>query len=65
MMSGRYSEAMHGELLYWEGNYEKAFAMLREGIAAEDRLIYDEPPGWMLPVRHALGALLMEQGRYA
>ena len=54
-----------GELLYREGAYDKAFAILREGIAAEDALVYDEPPGWMLPVRHSLGALLMEQKRYA
>lgn len=25
---------------------------------------YDEPWGWMMPVRHSLGALLVEQGRY-
>lgn len=54
-----------GELLYREGKYEEAFATLREGVATEDTLVYDEPPGWMLPVRHALGALLMEQGQYA
>ncbi|MDQ8197064.1 hypothetical protein QEH56_02835 [Pelagicoccus enzymogenes] len=56
---------MEGELLYREGKYDQAFAILRQGIAAEDALVYDEPPGWMLPVRHALGALLMEQGRYS
>ncbi|MDQ8179437.1 hypothetical protein [Pelagicoccus sp. SDUM812005] len=56
---------MKGELLYREGKYDEAFAALRQGIAAEDALVYDEPPGWMLPVRHALGALLMEQKRYA
>jgi hypothetical protein len=28
-------------------------------------LRYDEPPGWILPVRHALGANLMQAGRYA
>jgi tetratricopeptide (TPR) repeat protein len=59
------AEAMiHGELLYREGKHDEAFAILRKGIEAEDSLVYDEPPGWMLPVRHALGALLMEQGRY-
>lgn len=59
------AEAMiKGELQYREGEYEKAFATLLKGIEAEDSLVYDEPPGWMLPVRHALGALLMEQGRY-
>ena len=56
---------IEGELLYREGKTEEAFARLREGAAAEDALIYDEPPGWMLPVRHALGALLMADGRYA
>jgi hypothetical protein len=25
----------------------------------EESLVYDEPPGWMQPVRHALGALLL------
>lgn len=59
------AEAMiRGELLFREGKHDEAFAILREGIEAEDALIYDEPPGWMLPVRHALGALLMSAGRY-
>ncbi|MDQ8204318.1 hypothetical protein [Pelagicoccus sp. SDUM812003] len=56
---------IQGELLYREGKYSEAYEILRQGIAAEDELIYDEPPGWMLPVRHALGALLMEQGHFA
>jgi tetratricopeptide (TPR) repeat protein len=56
---------INGELLFREGKREQAYAILREGVAAEDALVYDEPPGWMLPVRHALGALLMADGRYA
>lgn len=56
---------IEGELLFREGRREEAFAILREGIAREDALVYDEPPGWMLPVRHALGALMMADGRYA
>ncbi|MEQ9205909.1 MAG: hypothetical protein RLN78_00930 [Phycisphaerales bacterium] len=55
---------MKGELLYREGKKEEAFALLREGIAQEDKLVYDEPPAWMLPVRHALGALLVESGEF-
>ncbi len=27
--------------------------------------MYDKPLGWMLPVRHALGALLMADGRHS
>jgi tetratricopeptide (TPR) repeat protein len=54
-----------GELAFREGRLDEAYATLREGVAAEDALVYDEPPGWMLPVRHALGALFMSAGRYA
>lgn len=56
---------IEGELLFREGAYDEAFAILREGAEMEDRLIYAEPPAWMVPVRHALGALLMSAGRYA
>ncbi len=55
---------MQGELLYREGKVEEAFAIMREGIVYEDSLVYDEPPAWMLPVRHALGALLMADGQH-
>ncbi|MCC6489749.1 MAG: tetratricopeptide repeat protein [Candidatus Hydrogenedentes bacterium] len=54
-----------GELAYREGRLEDAWAELEKGIQAEDKLVYDEPPGWVLPVRHAMGALLMEAGEYA
>jgi len=53
---------LDGELAYREGRLEDAWAALEAGIAAEDKLVYDEPPGWMIPVRHAMGALLLEAG---
>jgi tetratricopeptide (TPR) repeat protein len=52
-----------GELLYREGQADKAFDHLREAVGLELGLRYDEPPGWMQPVRHALGALLLASGR--
>lgn len=52
-----------GELEYRRGDHERAFALLREAVTKDDELRYDEPWGWMQPVRHALGALLLEQGR--
>lgn len=55
---------IQGELLFREGKTEEAFAIMRKGIEHEDSLVYDEPPAWMLPVRHALGALLMADGQY-
>ncbi len=54
-----------GELLFREGRYDEAFARLRGAVEMEEALVYDEPPAWMLPVRHALGALLMSAGRHA
>ena len=54
-----------GELKYRKGNYEAAFAYLRDSVERDDNLPYDEPWGWMQPTRHALGALLLEQGQVA
>ena len=56
-------EMLRGEIEYRKGNYDAAFAHLRRSVEIDDRLPYDEPWGWMQPTRHALGALLFEQGR--
>jgi len=48
-----------------DGDHEAAIASLREAVQIEDRIPYDEPPGWHAPVRHALGALLLDAGRAA
>jgi len=53
-----------GEIEYRRGNFDQAFASLRKAVALDEQLNYDEPWGWMEPARHALGALLTEQGRY-
>ncbi len=55
-------EMLNGELEYRRGNYDTAFAHLRKSVELDDALPYDEPWGWMQPTRHALGALLLEQG---
>ena len=54
-----------GELEYRRGNHDVAFDHLRHAVELEDNLDYDEPWGWMQPTRHALGALLLEQGQAA
>ncbi|MEO1001406.1 MAG: tetratricopeptide repeat protein, partial [Pseudomonadota bacterium] len=60
------AEAMlAGEIAYRKGEHDAAFAHLRRSVALDDALPYDEPWGWMQPTRHALGALLYEQGRVA
>ncbi|MFO1169623.1 MAG: hypothetical protein U1E49_01490 [Hyphomicrobiaceae bacterium] len=55
-------EMMKGEIAYRRGAYDDAFAHLRQSVHLDDNLPYDEPWGWMQPTRHALGALLLEQG---
>ncbi|WP_170429121.1 tetratricopeptide repeat protein [Ruegeria arenilitoris] len=55
-------EMLRGEIEYRKGNYEIAYAHLRRSVDLDDTLPYDEPWGWMQPTRHALGALLFEQG---
>ena len=72
------AKVLDGEILYRERRYADAFEALREGVALNDgdpsrvfdvaggreaSLVYDEPWGWMMPARHALGALLLERAR--
>lgn len=57
------SAMLDGELEYRKGNHEAAFHHLRRSVELYDSLPYDEPWGWMQPTRHALGALLLEQGQ--
>jgi tetratricopeptide (TPR) repeat protein len=42
-----------------------AIALLRQAVAAEDRLAADEPADWFFPPRDLLGAQLIEAGRAA
>ncbi|KAI9041774.1 TPR-like protein [Aspergillus affinis] len=57
------SAMLHGELEYRKGNIDSAFSSLRKAVELEDAIPYCDPPAWMQPVRHALGALLLEQNR--
>jgi tetratricopeptide (TPR) repeat protein len=58
------AEMLDGEMEYHKGNYDTAFAHLRESVRLDDNLEYIEPWAWMHPPRHALAALLMEQGHF-
>jgi tetratricopeptide (TPR) repeat protein len=53
------------ELAAARGKTDEAVAALREAVAIEDRIPYDEPPGWHAPVRQSLGAVLLDAGRAA
>ena len=59
------AEAMlEGELEYRNRNYDTAFELLSLAIDRDDALNFTEPWAWMHPPRHALGALLAEQGMF-
>ncbi len=54
---------MNGELLVAEKKYDSAVKHLTMAVKAEDQLRYDEPPDWIQPTRHTLGALLLKMNR--
>jgi hypothetical protein len=54
---------LSGEIKYRKENFEEAFWELQMAATLSDDLVYDEPWGWMQPPGHALGALMLEQGR--
>jgi tetratricopeptide (TPR) repeat protein len=56
---------LDGEIAAKEGKYDDAVQHLSEGAKIEDGLRYDEPPDWMQPVRHTLGAVLLKAGKPA
>jgi len=56
---------VEGEILLREGARERGLGELRAAVKSEDGLKYDEPPGWLIPMRHSLGASLISAGRYA
>jgi tetratricopeptide (TPR) repeat protein len=56
------AQMIEGEIEYRKQNYDVAYDHLRQAVHLDDNLKYDEPWGWMQPARHALGALLLEQG---
>lgn len=65
MILGVVTPMVEGEILVAEGKIENGIEQLRAAIKIEDALKYDEPPGWLIPVRHSFGAVLMKQQRFA
>lgn len=54
---------MDGEIAFRQGRHEEALGLLAQAAADEDKLLYDEPPDWLQPVRHPWGAALLQLGR--
>jgi tetratricopeptide (TPR) repeat protein len=55
---------LDGRMAMMAGDNTAAITLLRQAVAAEDALTYDEPPGWYLPSRNALGVALVRAGDF-
>jgi tetratricopeptide (TPR) repeat protein len=55
--------ALAGELAASRKQWEAAITALEKAVEVQDALHYNEPEDWYLPMRHVLGAVLLEAGR--
>ena len=55
--------ALEGELKEAQGDLNGAIAAYAAAVSLEDSFGYTEPPDWPQPMRHYLGAALLEAGR--
>lgn len=58
------SRVLKAEILANEEKHNESIALLKEAVEIEDSLNYDEPPDWFFSVRHHLGAVQIEAGKY-
>lgn len=58
------THVINGELAAKDGLFDKSIVSLRRAVALEDLLRYDEPPDWIQPARHTMGAVMLRAGRY-
>lgn len=56
---------LDGEMAAKKDDFRTAVLRLEEAVRREDKLRYDEPPDWIQPARHTLGAVLLRAGRHA
>jgi tetratricopeptide (TPR) repeat protein len=58
-------QVLAGEIALARRDTDQAVAALRTAVRLEDELMYMEPPEWIQPARHTLGAVLVDAKRYA
>lgn len=58
------AKILEAEINAKEKNYPVAISLLKEAVTKEDALNYNEPPDWFFSVRHHLGAVLLEAGKF-
>jgi tetratricopeptide (TPR) repeat protein len=53
-----------GEIALQQDRWEEAAKLLEDGARIEDSLSYGEPPQWLQPIRHTLGAVYLKSQHY-
>lgn len=56
-------KVLEGEILVAESKSAESISLLKQAVAVEDQLNYNEPPDWFFSVRHHLGAVLLANGQ--
>jgi len=55
-------QILAAEIAAGNRRFDEAIARLQRAVLLQDGLMYNEPPDWYFPVRHYLGAVLLEAG---
>ena len=63
MQDARTQATGRAAFLTLAGDFEDAILAFEAGVAIEDQNNYTEPPDWAQPMRHYLGAVLLEADR--
>jgi pimeloyl-ACP methyl ester carboxylesterase/tetratricopeptide (TPR) repeat protein len=56
---------LSGKIAIARGDKASGINLLKQAVSAEDRVAYNEPPDWDLPVREVLGGMLLLNGENA
>ncbi len=59
------SKVLQAAIAIKQSQTNQAISLLKEAIALEDNLNYNEPPDWFFSIRHHLGAVLLNAGAYS
>lgn len=58
-------KVLSAEVAAKQNQLNTSISLLKEAVAIEDNLNYNEPPDWFFSVRHHLGAVLLKAGKYS
>ena len=56
------SDILAARIAAAKGDRSAAIQLLRDAVANQDQLLYDEPADWYYPVRESLGGMLLQAG---